>query len=106
MNIQEAKQHFLSGWRRKFRADEILAVKFDLHAIVEATKQEYKLLSPDNINDIIVSLEWILDKWNFECNCEPVHEWDTNATIHSDDCALSMIDHIEATLDDLRKVAT
>lgn len=104
MNIQEAKQYFLNGWRRKFRADEIPAVRHGLHLIVKATRQEYKLLSPTQINDIVISLEWILNKQNFDCDCEPHHEYDTNATIHSDDCALSMIDHIEATLDELRKI--
>lgn len=104
MNIQETKQHILNGWRRKFTPEEIPAIRHDLHSLVEATKQEYKLLSPSDINGIMVSLEWILNKANFECDCEPIHEWDTNATTHSDNCALSMMDHTEAVLDTLRRL--
>lgn len=106
MNIQETKQHILNGWRRKFDANEISALRYDLHTLVEATQQEYHLLSPIQLNDIIISLEWILNKQNFDCDCEPVHEYDTNATTHNDNCALSMVDHIEAVLDELRKVTS
>lgn len=101
MNIQEAKQAILNGWAEpEIRAE----LAYDLHSLVQATQQEYHLLSPTQINDIIISLEWILNKQNFDCDCEPVHEWDTNATTHSDNCALSMVGHVEATLDELRKV--
>lgn len=100
MNIQQTEQHILTRW---IEPDLWPTFLHDLHGLVEATQQEYHLLSPTQINDIIISLEWILNKQNFECDCEPVHEYDTNATTHSDNCALSMIDHIEATLDNLKK---
>lgn len=102
MTIQETKQAILNSWAEPEVRPEL---SHDLHSLVEATQQEYKLLSPIQINDIIVGLEWTLNKQNFDCDCEPHYEYDTNATTHSDDCALSMIDHIEATLDELRKVA-
>lgn len=37
------------------------------------------------------------------CTCEPIWESDTNATIHTDECALSMWDHIEATISQLEE---
>lgn len=104
MNIQQLKHHIIAHWTAG--TEEANQLRYDLHRLIEVTQREYKLLSPVQINDIVVSLEWILNKQNFECDCQPHHEYDTNATTHSDDCALSMIDHIEATLDELRKVAT
>lgn len=65
-------------------------------------KNEVVIYKQD-LEGIILALEWILNKQNFECDCESHHEWDTNATIHSDNCALSMIDHTEAVLDNMRK---
>lgn len=102
MNIQQIKHHIVAYWAAG--SEEAMQLRHDLHSLVEATQQEYHLLSPIQLNDIIISLEWILNKQNFDCDCEPVHEWDTNATTHSDNCALSMVGHVEATLDQLRKV--
>lgn len=66
-------------------------------------KKNEIVIYKQDLEGIILALEWILNKQNFECDCEPHHEWDTNATIHSDNCALSMIDHTEAVLDNMRK---
>jgi hypothetical protein len=61
------------------------------------------VISQRDFDDVITSLEWALEEGaDFECNCEPHHEFDTNATIHRDNCATSMQDHLEITLENIK----
>jgi hypothetical protein len=63
-------------------------------------------ISKKDFDDIRVILEWVLSKQRFfNCDCEPHHESDTNATIHADGCSSFMDDHVEITLDNLNKAA-
>lgn len=57
-----------------------------------------------NAKDVIVSLEWALERGVFECDCSPIYEWDTNAWNHKDTCSSFMYDHIEITLKDLKQL--
>jgi hypothetical protein len=60
------------------------------------------VISKRDFDDVVTSLEWVLEKGDFECDCEPHYEWDTNATIHRDNCATSMADHVEITLENIK----
>ena len=60
------------------------------------------LISKENFDNIVTALEWALEEIDFECNCEPHYERDTNATIHSDNCNSHMPDHFEITLKELK----
>jgi hypothetical protein len=59
------------------------------------------------LTDALSGMKWALDKERFwECDCEPTHEYDTNATIHQDQCAVLLEGHFEATVDWIRMALT
>lgn len=61
------------------------------------------LISKQDLDSIIAALEWASEKGNFECDCEPTYESDTNYWNHSDNCSMWMEDHIDITLKSMRK---
>lgn len=56
-----------------------------------------------DLDDVITALEWAANKGNFGCDCDPTYESDTNAWNHKDSCSIWMADHVEITLNNMRK---
>jgi hypothetical protein len=60
-------------------------------------------VDPKLLNEARSVIAWLAERADFECNCDPTYESDTNAYNHKDECPCMVELGVEATLTDLEK---